>query len=315
MYPAPFEYRRASTVDDAVSTLSAEPDRDVRVLAGGHGLLPAMKTEGLSPDVLVDIGDCDELRGIAREDAPANGGPPGLSVGALTTHAELAASDLVADHAPALAEAARAVGDVQIRTRGTIAGNIAEADPGADLPAALVAGDATIRIRGPDGERSVNAIDFCRGNGETALAADELITDVFVPSCEAGAYEKRTHPARGFAMVGVAVSLDIDGAAIDDVRIGAVGATDRPVRLASVEAEIGGLSVESRDGGDASDEMAGDVATRIEAAASKASADLPDGDRHGDHHASGAFRAEILGPHVERALTRAVARIDGGGGE
>ncbi len=305
MFPAPFDYRRASSVEDAVAALAAESDRDVRVLAGGHGLLPAMKAGDLAPDVLVDVDDCASLRGI---DTTSTEPDDGLAIGALTTHAALAESETVAAVAPALGEAARAVGDVQIRARGTIAGNLVEADPGADLPAAIVAADATIQIRGPDGEREVAPREFFAGDGETALGADELVTEIRVPGHDTGAYEKRTHPARGFAMVGVAATLDVEDGTIGAIGIGAVGVTDRPVRLTSVEEELAGVAVDDLE----VTAEATDGETTLERAAARATDDIEPARLHGDHYASGSFRAEILAPHVERAVANAVQRGTGG---
>lgn len=308
MYPASFDYRRASSVEDAISALSADPDRDVRVLAGGHGLLPAMKTEGLAPDALVDVSECDTLRGVEVVGGDAE--RDHLAIGPLTTHAELADADPVADHAPVLAEAARAVGDVQIRTRGTIGGNLVEADPEADLPAAMAATGATIRVRGPDGERDLPATDFFAGAGETVVGDDELLTEIRVPTSDAGAYVRRTHPARGFAMVGVAVALDVADDTLSDVGVGAVGATDRPVRLSSVEDELAGR--ELNDVLASTSDDAEGAASPIETVAARATDDIDGENRHGDVHASGEFRASILGAHVERALETACAGLPGG---
>lgn len=300
MYPATFDYRRASSVDEALTELSSRSGEDVRVLAGGHGLLPAMKADELAPDVLVDIGDCDGLRSIEVTDDGE-----GVDVGALTTHADLVSSDVLADRLPVLAETAAAVGDVQVRNRGTLGGNLVEADPGADLPAVLVATDATVRVRGLDGRSEVPAVDFFEGGGETALADDELVTGVVVEDAGRGAYVRKTHPARGFAMVGVAAVLDVADGAVEYVRVGAVGATDRPVRLPAVEDALEGEAVEVADG------VIVD-GSAIEAAADRVPDDVDEELMHGDVHASGAFRTQLLGRYVERAVRTAVERACGG---
>ncbi|WP_290815112.1 FAD binding domain-containing protein [Halovivax sp.] len=304
MYPPAFDYRRASSVDDALSQLSSDDGRDVRPIAGGHGLLPAMKTGELAPDVLVDIGNCEELRGIERIDE-------GVVVGALTTHAELVDSAVLRERVPVLAQTAAAVGDVQIRTRGTIGGNLVEADPGADVPAALLATGARIRIQGADGHRELRAADVVGGPGETAVAHDELVTEIVVPDAACGAYVKRTHPSRGFAMVGVAAVVEVADGAIATARLGAVGATERPIRLRSVEEDLEGVAVdviddESGEGG----ELIVDEAA-IEAAAGLAAGDV-DGRHQGDVHASGAFRAQLLGPTVAQAVSAALERASRG---
>ena len=304
MYPAAFDYRRAASVDDALSQLSTDDGRDVRPIAGGHGLLPAMKARELAPDVLVDIGDCDELRGIEATDE-------GVVVGALTTHAELVDSSLIGERVPVLAETAAAVGDVQIRTRGTIGGNLVEADPGADLPAALLATDAKVRIRGADGRRARRAADVVDGPGETTVAEDELVTEIVVPDAACGAYVKRTHPYRGFAMVGVAAVVEVADGAIATARLGAVGATDRPIRLRSVEEGLDGIAVDViGDGDDGRGELVVDESA-IEAAAGLAIDDV-DGRLRGDVNASGAFRAQLLGPTVAQAVSGALERASGG---
>ncbi|WP_290813585.1 FAD binding domain-containing protein [Halovivax sp.] len=300
MYPATFDYRRASSVDDALSQLASETDRDVRPIAGGHGLLPAMKAGELAPDVLVDVGDCDELGAIE----PADDGE-GVVVGALATHADLLDSPVLADRVPLLAETAGAVGDVQIRNRGTIGGNLVEADPGADLPAALLALDATVRLRSPDDRRDVPAVDFFEGAGETVVADDELVTGIVVPGAGDGAYAKKTHPARGFAMVGVAAAVELADDAIADVRVGAVGATERPIRLSAVEDALTGAGVDEASGAPHDDGALADAAALVDD-------DLSAEPRRGDVHASAAFRARLLRTHVERATGAAIERANGG---
>jgi carbon-monoxide dehydrogenase medium subunit len=181
MYPAPFDYVRATSLDDALRLLAESGD--ARPIAGGHSLLPMMKLRLSQPGKLVDIGRLP-LRGVAvAGDA--------VRIGALTTHTELASSPLLRQHAPVVAEAASVIGDPQVRNRGTIGGNIAHADPGSDLPAALVALGATIRLRGRQGERTVAAKSFFLDLLTTDLRPGELITAVDVPKaapCTGGAY-------------------------------------------------------------------------------------------------------------------------------
>ena len=345
MYPAPFDYERASSVEEAVSALEAADGRDVRPIAGGHGLLPAMKTGECAPDVLVDVGDCADLRGVTsfdssgstagdaadgvvspnsddtveNADGPKNGGESGngggLRIGALTTHAEIAASSVVAEHVPALATAARSVGDVQVRTRGTVGGNLVEADPEADLPPVMVAAGATVRLRGPDGTREVAIGEFYDTADPIEIGDSELLTDVVVPDARTSAYVRLTHPVRGFAMIGVAAVIDVDdgsgeavgiSAKVTDARIAVGGVTPLPVRLSSVEDALVGLDI---DGGGSLSE--GD-STAIEIAAAMATDELESVECRGDVHASAEFRTSIVAPHVERAIETAIARHLGG---
>lgn len=305
MFPDQFEYRRAETVAETIEVLS-EAD-DAAIIAGGHGLLPAMKAGEERHDLLVDVGDIDALRHLEVDGDD-------VAIGALTTHATLASSSLLDERAAVVAETARNVADVQIRNRGTIGGNLAGADPAADLPAAVLAADATIAVAGPDGERSVPATDFFLGAGETALAEDELLTAIRVPTATEGsdrfdrfgAYAKKTHPATGYAMVGVAAVVDVADGAIDRVRVAATGVTERPQRLDAVEDALAGTALEACAGetGDASP---------VAAAAERAPDAVADAAPYGDARASGQFRRELLGPYVERALTTALERATGGG--
>ena len=163
MIPAPFTYKRARSVDEALD-LAAQDGDDAKFLAGGHSLLPLMKLRLAVPEVLIDIGRLRELSYIRDDDSH-------IAVGALTSHDELARSGLLASELPLLAHAACQVGDPQVRHRGTIGGSLAHADPAADLPAVVLALDATLVARGPSGSREIAAGDFFQGLFETALRA------------------------------------------------------------------------------------------------------------------------------------------------
>lgn len=294
MYPPQFDYHRAETVDEALALLETHADRDPRILAGGHALLPEMKNGRASPETLVDIGDVVELAGIEV-------GNDETVVGALTTYADVVGSDPLWDRATVLAEAAGEVGDVQIRNRGTIGGNLAQADPGGDLPAAAVAADATVLMRGADGERAIPAEEFFVGENATALGADEIVTGVRVPhATEAGgAYAKKTHPASGYAMVGVAAAVTVDDGEVTDARVAANGATNVPIRLTAVEEALVGDAVDSG---------------AVKAAADRVGDGLDPTDLRSDVYASGEFRAQLLAAYAERALETAVDRATGAGG-
>jgi aerobic carbon-monoxide dehydrogenase medium subunit len=198
MIPAAFDYVRARSVDEALGLLAGHGE-DVKVLAGGHSLLPMMKLRLARPEVLLDIAPITELRYI-RVDGDE------LAIGALSTHAQVAASDLVKTEAPLLAHSASLVGDPQVRHRGTLGGSLAHADPAADLPMAALAAGATLVLQGPDGCRTVSADDFFTGFFDTALQPGELLVEVRLPR-QAGVgwgYEKFVRRANDWAIVGVA---------------------------------------------------------------------------------------------------------------
>jgi carbon-monoxide dehydrogenase medium subunit len=294
MFPARFDYYRAGSVDEALALLADHDDAEL--LAGGHSLVPAMKNDGREPSVVVDLDD-DDLRGL---DLGAGG--TSVTIGALTTYADLASDDRLAQVAPVVQSAAREVGDRQIRNRGTIGGNLAEAHPAADPPAAVLASDATLLVEGRDGSRRIPAGEFFEGEGETALGEGEILTGVEIPGQqEVGtAYRRRTHPATGYAFVGVAAVVSAVQGTVLDARVAATGVVDRAVRLSGVEDELLGSSV-------------GDGV--IEAAASEAGAGLDEGRLQSDPQASGEFRVSLLETYVERAVSDAVdaAESDGAG--
>ena len=163
MIPAPFTYKRAGSLDEALD-LAAQDGDEAKFLAGGHSLLPLMKLRLAVPEVLIDIGRLRELSYVREDDGH-------IAVGALTSYADLAGSDLLATELPLLAEAAGQVGDPQVRHRGTIGGSLVHADPAADLPAVVLALDATLVVRGPSGSREIGAGEFFHGLFETAAAA------------------------------------------------------------------------------------------------------------------------------------------------
>ncbi|UPW00367.1 FAD binding domain-containing protein [Halorussus gelatinilyticus] len=307
MIPPAFDYHRASSVGDALDRLETHADDDPVVLAGGHGLLPDAKTGAASFGVAIDIGEIDRLRGVEdgtgeRERADDDGS---TAVGALTTHATLAESAAVRRAAPALTEAAAEVGDVQVRNRGTVGGNLVEADPAADLPAAAVAADATLVLEGRDGEREVSAEAFFQEDGGTDLGDRELLTEIRLPDAEAdateaggtaeatgGAYAKKTHPATGYALVGVAASLSLADGTVTDARLAATGVADAPVGLTAVEDALVGREPD---------------ADALAEAAERAGAGLDPEDARSDVAASGEFRLHLLEVYAERALADAAA--------
>jgi carbon-monoxide dehydrogenase medium subunit len=225
--PAPFDFHRAASVDEAVEVLVAHGD-EAKLLAGGHSLLPLMKLRLAQPAVLVDIGGIGDLSFVS------DGADGSVRIGALTRHHDLAGSDLLRDQVPLLAEVAGQIGDPQVRHRGTIGGSIAHGDPASDLPAALLALRATLVARGPGGEREIPADGFFTGFLETALAPDEVLTEVRVPAVPGvgWAFEKFNRRAQDWAIVGVAAVLT-DGATGPGV--GLVNMGSLPLRAAGVE--------------------------------------------------------------------------------
>jgi carbon-monoxide dehydrogenase medium subunit len=294
MFPERFDYYRAESVDEALALL-AEHD-DAELLAGGHSLVPAMKNEGRDPAVVVDL-DVEDLRGLEL-----GTGGTSVTIGALTTYADLASDDRLAQVAPVVQSAAREVGDRQIRNRGTLGGNLAEAHPAADPPAAVLASDATLLVDSRDGSRRIPAGEFFEGEGETALGEGEILTGVEVPGQQdvGTAYHRRTHPATGYALVGVAAVVSTVQGTVLDARVAATGVVDRAVRLSAVEDELLGSSV-------------GDGV--IEAAASEAGTGLNAERLRSDPQASGEFRVSLLETCVERTVSDAVedAESDGMG--
>ncbi|MQA87357.1 MAG: xanthine dehydrogenase family protein subunit M [Streptosporangiales bacterium] len=202
MIPAPFAYRRAGSVDEALSLLAEHGD-EAKVLAGGHSLLPLMKLRLAVPEVVVDVGRLQDLSYV-RDEGDA------IAVGALTRHRDLETSDLLAREAPLLSHAAGFVGDPQVRHRGTLGGSLVHGDPASDLPAVVLAMGGTLVARGPRGSREIPAADFFQSLFETAMEPDELLTEVRIPKPQSRGwgFEKFNQRAIDWATVGVAVSGD-----------------------------------------------------------------------------------------------------------
>lgn len=229
MIPAPFDYVRSGSVDEAVAALAEHGD-EAKLLAGGHSLLPLMKLRLAFPTVLVDVSRLRELSYVRD-------GGDHIAVGALTTHATIARDDLVRAQAPLLAKAASLIGDPQVRHRGTLGGALAHGDPASDLPAVVLAFDATLVVRGPDGERTIAAADMFRGFLDTALADDEMLTEIRIPK-SAGrgwSYQKFTRRSMDWAVVAVAALVGDDRPAVGLVNMGG-----RPLRASSTEAALAG---------------------------------------------------------------------------
>ena len=285
MYPASFEYHRATSVADALALMARYGD-DAKVLAGGHSLLPVMKLRFASPGHLIDIGRIAALSGIS-----AAGGD--VAIGAMTRHADVAASALVAKSVPALSDAAAAIGDVQVRNRGTIGGSVAHADPGADLPAVLVALGAQIVATGKSGDRTIAAESFFTETFATSLGAGELVTQVRIPVPAAGsgcAYAKHPEAASGYAVVGVAALVTVAGGKVTAARVAITGLSSKATRLTAVEAALVGQPANASSAGTAA-QAAGEAL-----------------DLYDDARGSVAYKANLAAVYATRALTSALAR-------
>ncbi len=288
MIPAQFDYHRPVTVGEAVQLLAKNPE--AKVLAGGHSLVPVMKMRLAAPEALVDIGRIAELKGISQ-----SGGR--LRIGAITTYHEIANSDAVKAAAPLLAEAAGQIGDRQVRYRGTIGGNISHADPASDLPAAILALNATLHVTGPKGSRTISASDFFVDLMTTALDTGEILTAVEIPAASGksgSAYLKYEHPASGYALCGAAARVTLDGSGkCTSARLCFNGVNSHALDAASVASAL--------VGSDLSD-------AAIDAAVD---GNLSVPDPMGDMFASGEYRAQIANVYGKRALKTARDRSRG----
>jgi len=285
MKPAAFEYVRPTTVADAIATLVAYHG-EAKVIAGGQSLVPVMNFRLLAPAALVDI------NGIAGLDFITETAEGGLRIGALVRHYRLMTAPAVRVRFPVLAEAMRHVAHFAIRNRGTIGGSLSHADPAAELPMMAVLLDATFRVVGPSGMRDVAAADFFQGALATALAKDELLTEVLLPprACTGWAFHEFAQRAGDYALAAVGVTLTtIDGRAAD-VRLAVMGVGETPLRIAAAEAALNGHPID---------------AERIAAAvAAVRAAVTPSNDLHG----SAEYRRHLVGGLVGRALEDAWGR-------
>lgn len=270
MIPHSFDYKRASSVEEAIEIL--QNGSYAKVLGGGHSLVPALKLRLNAPDTLVDVTRIESLKGITIEDGT-------LVIGAANTHHEIATSADVQNTLSFLAKGASAIGDVQVRNKGTIGGSIAHADPSADWPALLLAADASIVIQGADGTKTVAAQDFFTGFFSTILEESDIITQIRIPIPPEGTkstYQKFVQPASRFAIVGCAAVKEPSGA----TRIAFAGVSDYAFRDEAVEsASSSGASAEE--------------------AASKAAEGVS---IMSDHYASEDYRKHLAKVYARRAL-------------
>ena len=237
MYAAEFDYVRASSIDEAIS-IKGEND-DSSFLAGGHSLIPMMKLRLSTPQKLIDISGLDQLKNISK-----NGSY--VRIGALCTHKQCAESEIILSSCPALSDAASVIGDPHVRNKGTIGGALAHSDPQADYPGAVLALNASFVLKGPSGERTIDAADYFTGLWETALGENEILTEVRIPVDSANAnscYLKFPQPASRYPYVGCAVAMDNSGGNCSEVRVGFSGVAESAFRDSGVEDAIRGQAL------------------------------------------------------------------------
>lgn len=283
MIPSNFEYHAPATIDAALDLID-QYGEGCKILSGGHSLIPVLKLRLAAPEAIIDIGRIPGLNQIAIDAGR-------LRIGALATHAAIATSEVVQLHCPLLSATAHQIGDQQVRNRGTIGGSLVHADPAADWPAAILALDAGVTVRSRQGERIIAAGDFFVEMLTSAVEQGEIVTEISVPipnQPQASSYQKVPQSASGFAVVGVAVQLDLDQGVFRDVRIGVTGLAPKAFRALSAEAALRGVQVK-------------------EAAISAASAlaDAEATDTMGDIHASGDYRRHLTRVFTARALRQA----------
>ena len=280
MISTQFDYQRAVSIEDALQKLGAGGGK---LVAGGHSLVPVMKMRLSEPAMLIDIARIPGLSGIRDQGST-------IEVGAGTTHREVAASTLLRERCPMLAETAADIGDPQVRNRGTLGGSLAHADPAADYPAAMLALDAELQLQSTRGSRTVKASSFFQDVFTVDLAPDEMIVSVRFAPVRAAAYAKLHQRASHFAIVGVAAAVQASGGVITSARVGLTGAGSHAVRLTAVEKAL-----------------EGQPATKAGIAAAAALATLDE--VNADIHASQSYRRAMIPVFTRRALEAAIGRL------
>jgi aerobic carbon-monoxide dehydrogenase medium subunit len=277
MIPLEFEYEAPASLEEAINLL-AGGDEDVKVLAGGHSLIPLMKLRLAAPSLLVDIRKVPGLTGVQRENGE-------FRIGALTTHSQV-------EHTSELglvAQVAGTIADPQVRHRGTIGGSLAHGDPASDLPAVLLAAEGGVTAQGPNGQRSIAAKDLFQDYLTTSLADDEILTDVRIPALDGYgyAYEKFNRRAEDWAMVAVSAWVKAEGGSVADVRVGLTNLGSVPLRATAVEDALRGQPLDAQ---------------RIAQAAEQADQGT---DPPGDLNASPDYKRHLARVLTRRALTKA----------
>jgi carbon-monoxide dehydrogenase medium subunit len=285
MIPGPFSYHRPATVADAVKLLSTLGD-DARPLAGGHSLVPMMKLRLATPEHLVDLHGIAGLKGVV-----ASGDK--IVIGAMTTQHELLASEVIAKSIPILQEAALLIADPQVRYRGTVGGNVANGDPGNDMPALMMTLGASYHLEGPNGAREIAAADYYQGAYFTAIEPGELLTSISIPVPAAGhgyAYEKLKRKVGDYATAAAAVVLTMAGGKVASCSIGLTNLSETPLLADDAAKAVIGTSL--------------DAASLKNAAAAAQAIMSPAADARGPVE----YRKHVGGIMVMRALQRAAAK-------
>ncbi len=283
MIPAAFDYVQAASVNDALKALAAGDGS--KVIAGGHSLIPLLRFRMADTPRLVDIGQLADLQGVQA-------GAKGVTIGAATTYRDLLDSEALAKSHPIVAEATADIGDVQVRNRGTIGGGLAHADPASDMPAVMLALDATFTLRSAQGQRTVAAREFFIAPFTTAMEDSELLTEISLPPLPAGAgtaYESFEQAASGYALVGAAAVVARSGGKVTHAALAFTGLADTPFLAAAADQLMG---------------TAGDAET-----VAKVSQSAVGGvDAMSDIHASADYRLHLGAVAARRALAKAIER-------
>ena len=286
MISAQFDYVRANTLDEALTLLAQ--NEDAKILAGGHSLIPAMKLRLATPPVLVDISRIKDLSYIREENGQ-------IQIGAMTTHYQIEASDLLKKICPLLPECAGHIGDMQVRNKGTIGGSVAHADPSGDWPAAIIALNAELIAVSKNGERTIKADDFFVELMTTALEPGEILREIRIDKSSGRngqAYVKMHHPASGFAVVGVAANLTLNSdGGCEKASIGITGVSSKAYRPAAVESALTGSRLDDQTTAGAATHAADGV------------------DINGDLFASEDYRRHLAQVFTKRAITAALKSV------
>ena len=284
MIPAPFQYHRPSSLAEAIALLGRLDD--ARFLAGGHSLIPMMKLRLSRPSHLIDLGGVGELKGVRFDGSE-------IVIGAMTTQHELIASEPLAERAPILREASQQIADPQVRYLGTLGGNLANGDPGNDMPALMLALDATYVVRGPNGERREAARDFYLGIYETTLQPGEVLAEIRIPAPprpHGWAYEKLKRKVGDYATAAAAVLMTVSGGRVATCAIGLTNVGDRPLHAENAAKAAIGTALD------------GPSLKRAAEAAEAVTTPAEDG------RGTTEYRTKMAGVMTRRALERAFAR-------
>ena len=289
MIPAVFDYLAPETLDEVLRALSQHGE-DAKLLAGGQSLIPLLKLRLAQPKLLIDLRRVSGLDTVRRQDGE-------IAIGGLATHHQIEASPLLKKSCPLLVATASAIGDVQVRNRGTIGGSLSHADPSADWPAAIIALGGTVTLRGLPGERRVAATEFFSGPMTTAMKPVEILTEIRVPAAarrSGSAYLKVAQAASGFALIGVAVTLRFDAHGhCAEIGVGVTGLGDKPFRAYDVEAALRGNKLTPK---------------LISAGAERVTEGVAPLE---DLHAGAEFRAHLARLYTARAIRAASQRASG----